>query len=347
MPAPAEKGENMKLNRITAPLASLLLALALAVGALAAEIYIHGFFLYTVEDQSVTIIAYTGDETEVTVPNMIGSNPVNTIAAGAFSENGSVKSVRLPDTVTVVEEGAFAPGQTAVFVEHNDAAPTQPEASESPTTQPETSEEPATQPEAPESPATQPEVPAALPPGGEDQGSVWEGESSLTPTNPAPPAASGERPAPAMPTPTPAPTPNPDPVVVVSNQRLTVDGEEQMIDHYNIDGYNYFKLRDLACILNDTKNCFDVSYDKAARRIELQTGKRYTPLPTDLLIGEDKSSTAVVSNQSLTVNGKAVSLLAYNIGGSNYFMLRDLAPYLGFGVDYDEATRTAMILTHD
>ncbi len=347
MPAPAEKGETMKLNRITAPLASLLLALVLAVGALAAEIYIHGFFLYTVEDQSVTIIAYTGDETEVIVPNMIGGNPVNTIAAGAFSENGSVKSVRLPDTVTVVEEGAFAPGQTAVFVEHNDAAPTQPETSEEPATQPDAPESPATQPETPESPATQPEVPAALPPGGEEQGSVWEGESSLTPSDPAPPAASGGRPAPAVPTPTPAPTPNPDPVVVVSNQRLTVDGEEKQIDHYNIDGYNYFKLRDLACILNGTKNCFDVSYDKTARRIELQTGERYTPLPTDLVIGEDRSSTAVVSNQSLTVNGKAVSLLAYNIGGSNYFMLRDLAPYLGFGVDYDEATRTAMILTHD
>ena len=40
-----------------------------------------------------------------------------------------------------------------------------------------------------------------------------------------------------------------------------------------------------------------------------------------------------------------MNLTAYNIGGSNYFMLRDLAPYLDFGVNYDAETRTAIIVT--
>jgi len=71
----------------------------------------------------------------------------------------------------------------------------------------------------------------------------------------------------------------------------------------------------------------------------------YTPLPTDLQIGSDQSASAVVSTQALAIDGKTVDLTAFNIGGSNYFMLRDLAPYLDFGVNYDPETRTAIIVT--
>ncbi len=135
------------------------------------------------------------------------------------------------------------------------------------------------------------------------------------------------------------------PQVMVSNQRLTVDGVEAEIDHYNIDGSNYFKLRDLACILNGTSNAFDVGYDSATRTITLTTGKAYTPIAGDMVIGEDKSATTVVSNQKITVNGQSVSLTAYNIGGSNYFQLRELAPWLGYEVGYDSVNRVAQILT--
>ncbi len=135
------------------------------------------------------------------------------------------------------------------------------------------------------------------------------------------------------------------PVVQVSNQKLAVDGVAVEIDHYNIDGSNYFKLRDLACLLRGTTNAFDVGYDSATRTITLTTGGVYAPLDTDMQLGTDQSATAVVSNQRVTVNGEEAALTAYNIGGSNFFMLRDLAPYLGFDVDYDSATRTALILT--
>ena len=132
---------------------------------------------------------------------------------------------------------------------------------------------------------------------------------------------------------------------MVSNQRLTVDGVEVEIDHYNVDGSNYFKLRDLACILNGTKNTFDVGYDSATRTITLTTGRAYTPIAGDMVIGEDRSSSTVVSNQKITVNGQAVNLTAYNIGGSNYFQLRELAPYLGYEVGYDSVNRVAQIFT--
>ncbi len=132
---------------------------------------------------------------------------------------------------------------------------------------------------------------------------------------------------------------------VVSNQDLTVDGKKVDIDHYNINGNNYFKLRDLACILNGTANTFDVGYDTATRTISLTTGKAYTPIDGDMVIGVDNSATAQVSNQKITVNGEEVGLVAFNIGGANYFKLRDLVPYLGYEVGYDIPTRTSQIVT--
>lgn len=81
----------------------------------AEQIYVHNYFQYTVTDSSVTIVNYYGSDSEVTVPNMIAGNPVNTIASGAFASNDSVTKINLPDTIMTVEEGAFSGSQTVVF----------------------------------------------------------------------------------------------------------------------------------------------------------------------------------------------------------------------------------------
>jgi len=135
------------------------------------------------------------------------------------------------------------------------------------------------------------------------------------------------------------------PECMVSNQPVALDGKVVDIAHYNVDGNNYFKLRDLACILNGSAWQYNVGYDSATRTVTITTGQGYTPLDTDMVVGEDASDTCVLSNQQVLVNGKAVSILAYNIGGDNYVQLRDLAAYVGYGVDYDSSTRTVLITT--
>ena len=103
--------------------ATVLLLLALAPTVYAD--YIHGFFRYTVEDNSVTITAYTGRESVVTVPAMIAGNPVNTIAPGAFDGTG-VTTVILPDTIMSAENGAFGTGQSVVYGGETEAPPPDP-----------------------------------------------------------------------------------------------------------------------------------------------------------------------------------------------------------------------------
>lgn len=98
------------MKKLIPVLLSLLMALAVAVPAFADTVYTEGALNYTIADESITITDYFGKDAEVTVPASIAGTPVNTIAAGAFAHNDSVKKVNLPDTITTVEEGAFAAG---------------------------------------------------------------------------------------------------------------------------------------------------------------------------------------------------------------------------------------------
>ncbi|MBE7063420.1 MAG: hypothetical protein E7390_06520 [Ruminococcaceae bacterium] len=125
---------------------------------------------------------------------------------------------------------------------------------------------------------------------------------------------------------------------------VLVDGEYEGANCYNIDGYNYVKLRDIAALMRGTKKPFEVEWDEAAKIIRLTTGKNYTPLP-----GEDvglvwvKSSVAVRNDVAVSIDGVTTVFAAYNIDGYNYFRLRDLGKMLDFGISWDEAEELIII----
>ncbi len=103
------------MKKLIPVLLSLLMALAMTATALAATVYTEGALHYTIADESITITGYFGKDAAVTVPASIAGIPVNTIAKGAFTGNDNVKTVDLPDTLTAVEEGAFASGITVNY----------------------------------------------------------------------------------------------------------------------------------------------------------------------------------------------------------------------------------------
>ena len=130
-----------------------------------------------------------------------------------------------------------------------------------------------------------------------------------------------------------------------SAQSLAVDGRIVACDKYNIDGSNYFKLRDLAQLLNGTGSQFDVGWDGDRQLVSITTNHAYTvPNGTELVVGDDQSATAMLSAQTIMIDGAVrTDLTVYNIGGSNFFKLRELGDALGFAVDYDGATNTAIV----
>ena len=134
--------------------------------------------------------------------------------------------------------------------------------------------------------------------------------------------------------------------VTPSPQKLSVDGTDADCDKYNIDGSNYFKLRDLAYLLSKSDSRFSVAFDAESNAVTVVPGGDYVPVGGELERGKDLSKTAVASKQSVLINGEAVEgISVYNIGGNNYFKLRDLGSALGFTVAFDADANTADVLS--
>ena len=133
--------------------------------------------------------------------------------------------------------------------------------------------------------------------------------------------------------------------VVLSPQSLVFDGGAvEGFTAYNINGSNYFKLRDIAALLCGTAGEFAVDGDAEAATVSVTTGGRYVFVGGELESGKDLSATAVPSAQTVLIDGeKCGTLSVYNIGGNNYFKLRDLGEALGFAVDYDAEWNAAVI----
>lgn len=127
--------------------------------------------------------------------------------------------------------------------------------------------------------------------------------------------------------------------IAPSSQQVLLNGQPAALDAYNLDGSNFFKLRDLAAALDS----FSVDYDSELKAMLLRRGQCYTPVGGEGQRGADQSASAVPNEWRLYVDGALTPCQVYNIGGSNYFKLRDLAAALGFGVDYDAETRTISI----
>ena len=130
--------------------------------------------------------------------------------------------------------------------------------------------------------------------------------------------------------------------VKATTQKVKLDGKDVVIYGYNIDGYNYFKLRDLAAVLKDTKAKFGVEYKDAM--VTLTKGADYKVAESDQK--EVKAmSKGMLTNDKVMVGDKALTATAYKVDDSNYYKLRDLGEALGFGVDYDKATNSVLLMS--
>lgn len=120
-----------------------------------------------------------------------------------------------------------------------------------------------------------------------------------------------------------------------TNDKLEVNGTAANPTVYKINGSNYFKIRDVAALLNGTEKQFAVGYDGTKNAVTATTGQGYEKQSSDLAgaaTGGDQS--AAVSNDAIYVNGEKITAEVYKIGGSNYFKLRDLGKALNFCVGW-------------
>lgn len=127
---------------------------------------------------------------------------------------------------------------------------------------------------------------------------------------------------------------------------VIIDEKSVVLDAYNINNSNYFKLRDIAMLLNNTEKQFSVEWDGSKNAINLITNRQYSAVGGELAELKDKDiKRALVAKSDIYIDGNRVQLAAYSIDSSSYFKLRDIADRLNFSVDWDSSVNSIVIST--
>ena len=134
------------------------------------------------------------------------------------------------------------------------------------------------------------------------------------------------------------PVPVPEQAAVSTPSAVLINGDLVEFDAYNINGNNYFKLRDLAFALNHTEKRFEVAWDGVNNAIFLTGGAPYTVVGGEMNSKGVGSKKAKPTNSKVYLDNKGIVLTAYNIEGNNYFKLRDIGEAFDFKVEWNDNT---------
>ena len=134
---------------------------------------------------------------------------------------------------------------------------------------------------------------------------------------------------------------------VPNSSKVYVDGKEVKFEAYNINGSNYFKLRDIAYAMNGTKKQFDVTWNPDISILSMTPGnsyigvvqilpyKAYTTVGGELSTGNGKSKPCSKTNAPICVDETSVRMACYNIDGNNFVKLRDIGKLFNFYVGWE------------
>lgn len=122
---------------------------------------------------------------------------------------------------------------------------------------------------------------------------------------------------------------------------LIFDGQPLDVAAYNIYGNNYVMLRDMAVIFNGTQKQFNVEWSYGT--VKITENQSYIGVLNENDSTDKKQ--AALSDHTVLIDGIKSHITGYNIDGSNYYKLRDIALFMDFGVSYDNTNRKVIIDT--
>lgn len=136
----------------------------------------------------------------------------------------------------------------------------------------------------------------------------------------------------------------------VSQMEIYLDGEQVKPIAYLISvdaygAYTYFKLRDLAYLMNGKDCQFSVDYNEKTKQIIAKSGEKYTPNGSEMKASSSGDQVAYETDSPIWLDGKKVEMEAYNINGNTYYKLRDMGEVFGFDVSYKDSSKQAIIRT--
>ena len=131
-----------------------------------------------------------------------------------------------------------------------------------------------------------------------------------------------------------------------SSANLILDGETMPLSAYLINDSHYFKLRDIAYLLNGTDMQFQVLWSSFDNTVILTSGIPYSASGNELTLPFEGPRPHIPTPSMLYFNGVEYEFEAYLIDDYNYFKLRDIGSLMGFNVDWENETRTVILNTH-
>jgi hypothetical protein len=126
---------------------------------------------------------------------------------------------------------------------------------------------------------------------------------------------------------------------------VEVDTKEHVLQAFNINGNNFFRLRDMAYILIGTPAAFDIEWCAEYGFVNIIYGD-YAPIGSELAIKYyDDYAQAHYSQTTIKYNGLFdIDFTRFNINNYHYFMMRDMADLLGFEAIWNIATGGIIIV---
>lgn len=130
-----------------------------------------------------------------------------------------------------------------------------------------------------------------------------------------------------------------------TNSTVLINGQQIDFQAYNINGSNYFKLRDIAQVLKGTEKQFEVTWNNEKKSMELTSNKAYTTAGGELENTGIAPTNITSTISSMYLDGDAITLESYNVDGNNYFKLRDLGELFDFGIGWDGVEKVVTVDT--
>lgn len=135
------------------------------------------------------------------------------------------------------------------------------------------------------------------------------------------------------------------PMAIPATVGLLIDSTAYDAKVYYILGYHYITLKDLAVMLRGSEKSFYPGYSWAAdpEGTILKSGMDEKVLEWTITAADEEVKDTLASSVILTADDKQIQCTAFEIDGTNYFRLRDLARILNLSVIWDAENNTVQI----
>ena len=130
---------------------------------------------------------------------------------------------------------------------------------------------------------------------------------------------------------------------VPKNVTVLTGGKTMNFAGYNIEGQNYFNLRDFAYTVNGSSKQFNITYDSSSKTIHLWKGKAYSANGDELKAGDGTAKNAKAISSKLFLDDSKIKFTAYNVEGNNYFRFCDIMQLLNIYAVYDDNAKAIVV----